>query len=91
MGDVNQREAKREKRSGGDIPSSEKEEDKMLQNEMTRNLWNVVAGSEPHANIEILSWTRLCESGVKNTLVQLGAPEHRNSHVKTCVSEQLAS
>ncbi|GFN96319.1 stereocilin [Plakobranchus ocellatus] len=43
MEDVNKRVEKREKRSGGDIPTSEKEEEKMLQNEMTRKLWDVVA------------------------------------------------
>ncbi|GFS08837.1 replicase polyprotein 1ab, partial [Elysia marginata] len=44
MEDVNKRVKKREERSGGDIPKSEKEEEKMLQNEMTRKLWDVVAG-----------------------------------------------
>ena len=44
MEDVNHRVREREQRSGGDIPSREKEEEKMLQNEMTRKLWDVVAG-----------------------------------------------
>ncbi|KAK3760541.1 hypothetical protein RRG08_022825 [Elysia crispata] len=43
MEDVNHRVREREQRSGGDIPSREKEEEKMLQNEMTRKLWDVVA------------------------------------------------